>query len=353
MWNDARGNRPTVTTLALVGSAALWLLGAVPTARASDPAFSAEERRRLAQITPLPAEGELTAARIAGVTFATISPKKLPDFGEADCRALGRLPKLSDVTLDDLPLSAACVDALPRTSMSLRLVGVGFAPDTLAALGRMPGLANLRIEGGKGLTARLVDAVPPTSRLVRLTAGEVDGETLTALRRLPRLTELEIERSVGGQGLAPLEGAPDLERLVVGTVTGADLAVIAGLPKLSELSIGVDAGVGEGGLRLLATSKTLKTVSLSFEAGAAGVGVLAEMPHLEHLRLVYQTVPDRELERLARSRTLTALDLREAEVTEAGLASLLKSGSLKSVNLWRVSVSDKLRRRLAKKFQLE
>lgn len=344
-----------MTGFPMIGALAVWLLLAGVSGQAAEPGFSSDERLRLARITRLPADGDLDAGKIAAVTFTSISAKDLPDFGEADCRALGRLPKLTSFTLHGLPLSAACVDALPRSPMSLTLDGVAFAPEALAALGRMPGLVNLRIEGGSGLSPRLVEAFPPTSPLVRVAVGDVDGETLAALRGLPRLTDLEIGSVVGSKGLAPLDGAPELERLVTNDASAGDLQIVARLPKLGALSTGVDDGVGEAGLRALLRSKTLMSVALQFsgKTGSAGVGVLAEMPHLDELRLVYQTVSDRDLARLARSRTLTSLDLREADVTEAGLVELLDSRSLKTVNLWRVAISDKIRRRLGKRFDIE
>lgn len=350
--NDRRDHGRAVRAIA---GAAAWLLAAITAVPAAEPDFSAAERHRLARITRLPAAGDLDAGMIAAVTFTSISAKDLPDFSDADCRALGRLPKLASVTLHGLPLSAACVDALPRSPVNLTLDGVAFAPDTLAALGRMPGLVGLRIDGGTGLTPRLVDALPPTSSLLRLAVGDVDGETLAALRRVPRLTELEIGAVSGAQGLAPLDGAPELERLVTTDASTGDLEVVARLPKLGALSTGLDESVGEAGLRSLVRSPTLKSVSLTFSGrnGAAGVGILAEMPRLEELRLVYQTVPDRDLARLARSSTLTSLDLREADVTAAGLLSLLKSRSLKSVGLWRVEVADDVRRRLRKRFAID
>lgn len=355
MWKDANSRRTRGRALREIGAAAAWLLAAIVTVAAAEPDFTTDERHRLARITRLPADGDLDAGKIAAVTFTSISAKDLPDFGEADCRALGRLPKLTSFTLHGLPLSAACVDALPRSPMSVTLDGVAFEPDTLAALGRMPGLVNLRIEGGTGLPTRLVEAFPPTSRLVRVSVGDVDGETLAALRGVPRLTELEIGRVVGSQGLAPLDGAPELERLVTVDASTGDLEMVARLPRLGALSTGVDDGVGEGGLRSLVRSKTLKSVALQFSGknGSAGVGVLAEMPSLDELRLVYQTVSERDLSRLARSRTLTSLDLREADVTEAGLLKLLESRSLKNVNLWRVDLSDRARRRLGKRFAIE
>lgn len=355
MWNRPSGGWNGITGFPMIGALVVWLHVAGVSGQAAEPDFSADERRRLARITRLPADGDLDTGKIAAVTFTSVSAKDLPDFGEADCRALGRLPKLTSFTLHGLPLSAACVDALPRSPISLTLDGVAFAPDTLAALGRMPGLVNLRIEGGTGLSARLVEAFPPTSRLVRVAVGDVDGETLAALRRVPRLTELEIGSVVGSQGLAPLDGAPDLERLVTADASAGDLEVVARLPKLGALSTGVDDGVGEAGLGSLVGSKTLKSVALQFSGknGSAGVGVLAEMRHLDELRLVYQTVSDRDLARLARSRTLTSLDLREADVSEVGLLKLLDSRSLKTLNLWRVEVSDKVRRRLGKRFDIE
>lgn len=354
MSNHGSPGRWWATAIVVAATAAsAWVGGCA--AVAEETGFTAIERRRLARITGLPAEGDLDASKLAAVTYATISPTKLPDFGDADCSALGRLPALGSVTLEGLPLSAACVDALAPRDLGLRLIAVEFTPATFAALGRMPALNNLRIEGGKGLGADLAAAFPPTSRLVRVTLGRVDGETLGRLRRLPRLTELEIAGVSGPQGLAPLEGAPELERVAIDVAGGADIAVLARLPKLANLVAGVDAATGEAGLRPLTGSRTLREVSLSFDdtPGAVGVGVLAEMPHLEHLGLVYQTVPDRELARLAGSRTLKSLDLREATVSDGGLLSLLKSRSLRSVDLWRVEPSPAVRRKLAKRFDID
>lgn len=342
------------TAIAAVATAAsAWVGGGG--AIAEETGFTAVERRRLARITGLPAEGDLDASKLASVTYATISPAKLPDFGDVDCSALGRLPALGSLTLEGLPLTAACVDALAPRDLSLRLVAVAFTPATFAALGRMPALNNLRIEGGEGLGPDLAAAFPPTSRLVRVTLGRIDGETLGRLRRLPRLTELEIAGVSGPQGMTPLEGAPELERVAIDVASGADIAVIARLPKLASLVAGVDAAAGEAGLRPLIGSRTLREVSLSFDdpPGAVGVGVLAEVPALAHLGLVQQTVPDRELARLAGSRTLKSLDLREATVSDGGLLTLLKSRSLTAVNLWRVEPSPAVRRKLAKRFVVD
>lgn len=342
-------------TIRALGLAALVWTATTAVSTAADPSFGAEERRRLARITNLPAEGDLDAAKLAAASYAVVSPAKLPDFGDADCAALGRLPALSSLALESFPLTATCIAALPPRDLSLRLVDAGFTPETTAALGRMPSLINLRIEGGRGLGPHLADVFAPTSRLVRVTLGSIDGETLLRLRRLPKLSELEIDRVTGDGGLAPLAGAPELERLSVNEASPADIAVIAGLPKLAALHADLAKGVDEPALRRLTTSKSLREISLAFAdpPGAVGVGVLAEMLRLEHLRLVYQTVPDRELARLARSPSLTTLDLREATVSNAGLSTLTKSRSLRSVNLWRVDVSPAVRRQLKKRFEIE
>ena len=341
--------------LRAVALAALMWTAASVVATAADPSFTAEERRRLARLTNLPAEGDLDAAKLAAASYAVVSPEKLADFADADCAALARLPALGSLALERFPLTAACVEALAGHQLSIRLIDVEFSPRTTAALGSMPSLINLRIEGGRGLGPHLADAFPPTSRLVRVTLGRIDGEILTRLRHLPKLSELEIDGVTGDRGLAPLDGAPELERLSVNEASAADLAVIAGLPKLASLHADLAKGIDETALRRLTASKSLREISLAFAdpPGAVGVGVLAEMPRLEHLRLVYQTVPDRELARLARSRSLTTLDLREATVSNAGLATLAESRSLRSVNLWRVDVSAAVRRKLKKRFEIE
>lgn len=333
----------------------LVLVGQIASAVAAETPFSPEERRRLARLTDLPAEGDLAAAKLEGVTFVSIGGARRVDFADADCALLARLPKLASVTLDGVEPTGACIDALPQSVTALRLVGVTLDAPALAALGRMTRLHDLWIEGGAGSTAHLADAFPPTSPLLRVKVGAVDGETLAALRRLPRLSELEVGAVLGPQGLAPLGGAPELERLSMENATAADLDTIADLPRLDTLVTGMDDDVREAQLRHLTRSKTLTSVSLSFSdrRGSTGVGVLADMPRLAHLGLVYQTVSDRELARLVRSRTLASLDLREADVSEAGLVGLLKSRSLKRVNLWRVVISDTVRRRLAKRFEID
>lgn len=304
-----------------------------------------------------PAPGSDLVQRLAdGRAFATIDGQRLPAFGDDVCRRLASVPDLSTITFARVALTPACLDALAVLPMlsALTLTAVRGEPATFEALGRLVHLTDLRIEVNAETPAGLAAAFPETSALLRVeVSSRVDGETLRRLGRLAHLTELEFAGSTAEDGLAPLAGAAGLERLVTEAETDVDLAVLARMAKLRELGLSVGSRVGIDGVKTLATSMTLEEVSYSSDGPTVGIGELAAMPRLTHLKLVYQTVPDAELARLARAPRLATLDLREATVTDNGLAALAKSRSLKHLGLWRVAVSPKVRRLLARSMKVD
>ena len=300
--------------------------------------------------------GELVQRLADGRVFATIDGEKLPAFGDDVCRRLAAVPDLGTITFARVALTPTCLEALaalPKLS-GLTLTSVRPEPATFEALGRLGHLTDLKIEVGAETLAGLAAAFPETSALVRVELSpRVDGETLRRLGRLPRLAELTIAGSSAEDGLAALAVAAELERLDTAAETDADLAVLARMAKLRALVVSVGSRIGADGLKTLATSTTIEEVSYSSAGPAVGIGELAAMPRLAHLKLAYQTVPDAELARLARAPRLATLDLREADVTDKGLATLAKSGSLKHLNLWRVAVSRKVRQTLARRMEVD
>jgi hypothetical protein len=291
-----------------------------------------------------------------GRAFARVDGGTPPAFDDDVCRRLAAAPDLGSITFARLALTPTCLDALaalPKLS-ALTLTAVRTEPATFEALGRLVHLTDLRLEVGAETRGGLSAAFPETSALVRVELStRVDGETLRRLGRLPRLTELAIAGSIAEDGIAALAGAPALERLDTEARSNADLAVLARMAKLRDVVVSVGSRVDADGLKTLATSKTIEEVAYSSDGPTIGIGELAAMPRLTHLKLVYQTVPAAELARLARAPRLTMLDLREADVTDEGLAALAKSRSLEHLNLWRVAVSAEVRRLLARRMEVD
>lgn len=350
-----RGRMGSMSMMRRVRGAALclWMAAA---AHAGDAPTTPVAPQGAATVTAATPGADLVRRLPDGRAFAMIDGAKMPAFDEDVCRRLAAAPDLSTITFARVALTPSCLDALaalPKLS-ALTLTSVRTEPATFEALGRLVHLTDLRIDVGAETRPGLAAAFPATSVLVRVAlSSRVDGETLHRLGRLPRLTELVIAGSTAEDGLAALAAAPDLERLDTEARSNADLAILARMPKLRELVLAVGSRVDVGGLKTLAKSKTIEEISYACDGPTVGIGELAVMPRLTHLKLVYQTVPAAELARLARAPKLATLDLREADVTDEGLAALAKSRSLKHLALWRVPVSAKVRRLLARSMEVD
>lgn len=136
--------------------------------------------------------------------------------------------------------------------------------------------------------------------------AEIDGEVLAGLAALPRLEALDLSGSYAAVGL-------HLDR-------------VAALPALRALRLAY-ASLGPRALANLGLLTNLRALDLSGRYASAGLddGALARLAALTglvSLRLDWQPISDRGLERLGVLRGLRYLSLRGTDVSRGGIAAL-------------------------------
>jgi hypothetical protein len=112
-------------------------------------------------------------------------------------------------------------------------------------------------------------------------------------------------------------------------VTDAALGRLTGLAQLEQLTL-IDAVVGEPGLKSLTCLSNLHALrlencSLSHDARDRGLPSLAELPNLQALVFTNCALSDDNLKALYGARSLVNLLLREAGISDAGVAELQRA----------------------------
>lgn len=230
----------------------------------------------------------VSGAFLAG--FPDLETLVLPNcrgFGDADLAAVGRLGKLSALTLNTPKVTAAGFREL-----------------------RCPGLKTLRLGPDVAVTA----------------------DHLRVLQRLP-LEEFECAAEVTDDAFVELALCLELKRLRFprAAITDAGLRAVAGLGKLEEFRT-VGAAIAGPGLEHLADCTGLTVLDLS---GAKltndSVGTLLGLTALRELRLAGNPLTDDAAILLAEFERLELLDLGETGVTDAALATLKGHSTLKTL----------------------
>ncbi len=351
--------------------------------------------------------GDLAARGLAeGAADLTELVLRRLDLSAEDVEALGRLPRLSRLELDEvattgeIPLRS--VAAAPIRSLVLRDL-----PPRTPLVGLVPALADTLTElvlEGRWADSRTLIAARTATGLERLeVVGTRAGNYgLHALAGHDRLREVVLEGAgftnatplylrklpvrafactcpnLGDTGVAHLRHLEGLERLTLvepGT-TPDGLAHLGRLPALREIVLdGVvlsDAAVEAlGGLEHLATlevrSGTLDARTLAPLGGAsrlerlvlrvdglddARAGTLPALPALRHLDVAGTAVTDAALPALARHDAVETLDLSGTRVTRR-LAPLAQLRNLRTLRLAETDVVDDGVRALADLARLE
>jgi hypothetical protein len=237
--------------------------------------------------------GAMVAVSGAGVArFAELESLAIltaPSFGDADMAAIGKLFKLTSLTLNAPKITQAGLGELKKLPLRSLTFGanVVLTPEHVRIL---QGLPLEELESRNGMTD---DAV-------------LEFATFQNLKRF---------------------------RLKKTTITDAGLKVVLGFGMLEELQITGSAITGPG-LENLSERKGLKVLDLSGgKVNDEGAGKLLALPALRELRLAGCPITDRGVTLLAQVDGIEILDLSQTRVTDTALGILKKHPTLKSLVL--------------------
>jgi Leucine-rich repeat (LRR) protein len=252
-----------------------------------------------------------------------------------DARSLESLPYLRTLALD-----GRTDDELPRLyglTRLKRLVLYANAhctePGLICLLEHLPELESLSIvpdEDHPPLSDAGLAALARLPRFRNLEVYEYDNVSDAGLAHLKAMTGIEVldlaDEPITDAGLAHLSGLSTIRSLRVSNtpVTDAGLAHLRGLNRLEDLSL-EKTRINDAGLVHL---KGLPLEGLSLAATDvtdAGMAELSGIKSLVRLRLYRTKVTDAGLARLRGLPKLKSLDLRETQVSEAGIKALRRA----------------------------
>ena len=247
----------------------------------------------------------LPAGTVEGPGLAALRPlaelRRLWQIGRVlrgeDAALLAELPELRDLNVDisaDGPLLARFA-ALPHLR-SLRVTGDGVTDGALAELAAAPALADLSV-----------------------TTAPVTGAGLESVAKIETLDHLSLDRTrVTGDGVAALAALPNLRRLGLhfgGGPFGRERGAAASL-----------AGVG----RL----HGLEVLNLTGDGLRPGdFADLGGLTNLRYVQVMSGPVNDEAAYHLAPVRSLTGLNLADADLTDEGLAFLTNLENLEELQV--------------------
>lgn len=206
--------------------------------------------------------------------------------------------------------------------------------------------------------AALINARPDLETLSLAGSPEVSDAGLKAIGRLQRLRQVDLSGTRIGDGtLRRLRTLPALEQLDVSgcvAVTGSGLAGYGKHKALRSLDLS-DTAVSIEGLQELAGCKTLRRLALRQcrNLSPAALEAVARLTNLTALDLANNplSVDDAGLEHVVALARLRWLDLRDTNVSSAGLGKLTKLADLRHLRLARnlSGVTDEVAAKLAAK----
>ncbi|HEV7281683.1 MAG TPA: hypothetical protein VGN57_15885 [Pirellulaceae bacterium] len=226
---------------------------------------------------------------LRGVAFVSL---RGPTFTDDSVAALGKLPKLGTLSLDDTRLTRAGLAELSALSPIDHLIchSAPGAPDLLESVDAIPDLRTLH-----GITLYLsLPAAEAIAKLERLESlqlhilGGVHPQALEPALRLPRLKTLVLNGpgvALGDEELKQVAQMTDLEVLSLASseATDAALAELARLPRLRSLHIG-STGPTNAGVAMLAKIATLEAVDLvGWNVDDGALDSLRKLPKLKVL----------------------------------------------------------------------
>lgn len=167
-----------------------------------------------------------------------------------------------------------------------------------------------------------------TSQLARVNRGEQD--------------KIQTEELITDRDLALVRNCSQLRELLIeqSSISDAGIGQLAGLPELEHVRIR-GGHVGDDGLKHLSQFKTLRFLNLpQADLSDESLQVLIELPKLELLRFGSPRVTDAGMESVAKLSHLRHLHLIGVPITDAGLDKLHELRSLESLYLDDTKVTD-------------
>jgi len=189
----------------------------------------------------------------------------------------------------------------------------------IAAVGRLPTLRKLQIYNCRALDDAAVESLVGLEHLDTLAltnSSLTDTSVETVVRAFPNLVDLDLSSNTN--------------------MTGAALKWISGLEHLERLGL-LQNRFNDLNTRRLAKLQSLEVLDLrgNMEAGDMTLDVLGKLPKLRALKHRSTAVTDDGIERLAASRSLTALLLQDFAITDAAGPALARLGALESLEIFR------------------
>jgi hypothetical protein len=224
----------------------------------------------------------------------TLCLTNVPDFADADLLAVGRLPRLSSLTLNSPMLTSDGFRGLKNPLLKSLAFGdlVALTPDHVRMLQR-PGIEAFE---ATGLTddAFVEFALIPDLKRVRLRRTALTDAGLKAVAALGKLEELAVDgSSITGPGLEQLTERKALKILDLsgGKLSNESLTPLLGLPSLRQLRLAGNPITDEGAF------------------------LLANLERVELLDLGETGITDESLRHLAKHTTLKNLIVTNTKVT--------------------------------------
>ena len=164
--------------------------------------------------------------------------------GSAILAAISQIPALTELSVVGVFADADSLDALAKASTLevLRLLSVTVSDRSLAALGQLKNLKQLRLACNGDLTAAAAAKLVGLNQLtlLELQVSSLDDVGLATMVNLPALEELDITSSkITGTGLKALASLRQLKRLSIPNAPFTDegAEVLRGFPALESLNL--------------------------------------------------------------------------------------------------------------------
>jgi hypothetical protein len=209
----------------------------------------------------------------------------------------------------------------------------GFNDADLAVVGRLARLTTLTLNTAKLTAEGFRELRCPGLKTLRLGPDvALSPDHLRVLQRLP-LEELECASEITDDAFVELALCLELRRVRLhkAAITDAGLRAVAGLGRLEEFRAEGTTVAGPG-LEHLAERKGLRVLDLTGgKVTNNAVGVLLDLPALRELRLAGNPLTDDAAIVLADLERVELLDLGETGVTDAALEALKGHKTLKTL----------------------
>lgn len=291
--------------------------------------------------------------KLHGLETVHVVARAAPNLTPAGMAHLCSLPHLKILNTPELAIPRGFVPSLEgKTGLRHLVLPQGaVTDDEMAIIGEMTDLEFLKLDGSN-VTDR---GFAHVANLKKLTILDMKGVRITDLAPVADLVQLDLlnlaparttaARSVPGPGgppsLGPLRRLTKLTQLMLGDtrIEDRDLAVVAGLPKLFNLDVR-GRGITEAGLARLAESRSLTSLELR-DTSIADLRPLSPRLHaIWALGMENSHLTDAGIAPLSGKIRLRELTISGSRMTDAGLDHLASLTALSRLRLDRSAITD-------------